>query len=231
MLWCPFGMNIQHDHMQMLSKINFKTRKGGKIHLFAVQIVNVLNCFWPRIKLRRKRKYRLIQLGQFLATFRILWQVKPVNGPLVLHQPCIVSYVASQRASSKAPGKLVVAQFRMPDEAKMRMNAVKEQLWKSLPDSIKELPWKKVGDQLLKLLLSHSKEAFKWSFIAWFFLSFPSDILFAISRNQELMMPFGLFAGCFLADFMRETSEELFQQAQVLCPAYFFSDIFVFLNS
>lgn len=147
------------------------------------------------------------------STFR--FRVKPVNAPLLLHQPCIVSYAASQRASSKAPRKLVVAQFRMPDEAKMQMNAVKEQLWKSLPESIKELPWKKAGDLLLKLLLSRSKEAFKWSFIAWFFLSFPSDILFAISRNQELMMPFGLFAGCFLADFMRETSEELFQQAQV----------------
>lgn len=103
----------------------------------------------------------------------------------------------------------------MPDEAKKQMNAVKEQLWKSLPDPIKELHWKKAGDLLLKRLLSLSKEVFKWSFIAWFFLSFPSDILYTISRNQELVMPFGLFAGCFLADFMRETSEELFQQAQV----------------
>jgi len=155
---------------------------------------------------------------------------KPANAALLQHQPCIVSGAASQHVSYRPTRKLVVAEFGMPDKAKMQTNAVKEQLWKSLSVSLKEFPWKKAEEQVLKRLLSLSQKVFKWSLIAWFFLSFPSDILLAMSRNQELVMPFGLFAGCFLADFMKETSEELFQQTEVLLGHFFFLKFCLFLN-
>ncbi|XP_021767664.1 uncharacterized protein LOC110732059 [Chenopodium quinoa] len=109
----------------------------------------------------------------------------------------------------------VVAQFELPDKSKMQMKVVKEQLWKSLPDSVKEFPWKKAEHQVLHRLLFLGLEAFKWSFMAWFFLSFVSDIVVTISRNQELVMPLGLFAGCLLSDFMKETLEEMFQQQEM----------------
>ncbi|XP_021754681.1 uncharacterized protein LOC110719987 [Chenopodium quinoa] len=109
----------------------------------------------------------------------------------------------------------VVAQFELPDKSKMQMKGFKEQLWKSLPDSVKEFPWKKAEHQVLHRLLFLGLEAFKWSFMAWFFLSFVSDVVVTISRNQELVMPLGLFAGCLLSDFMKETFEEMFQQREV----------------
>ncbi|KAL2894906.1 Hydroxyacylglutathione hydrolase [Bienertia sinuspersici] len=109
----------------------------------------------------------------------------------------------------------VIAQFGLPEKAKIQLKVVKEKLWKSLPDAVKEFPWKKAEDQVLQQLLDFGQEAFKWSFIAWFFLSFSLDVAVTISKNHEIFMPFGLIAGCLISDFMKETSEELFQQQEL----------------
>lgn len=142
-------------------------------------------------------------------------QVKAFRAAPFQHQTCKLTCAAHRNVSYNPSTRKVIAQFRIPDKAKMQMKVVKEQLWKSLPDSIKDFPWKKAEDQVLQQLLFLGLEAFKWSFIAWFFLSFLSDVIVTISRNQELVMPFGLFAGCLMSDFMKETSEELFQQQEV----------------
>lgn len=88
-----------------------------------------------------------------------------------------------------------------------------------MPYPVKDFPWKKAEDQVLQRLLSLGQEALKWSFVAWFLSSFLSDVIVTISRNQELVMPFGLFAGSLMSDFMKDTLEDLFPQQEVLCRA------------
>ncbi|XP_077220667.1 uncharacterized protein LOC143854534 isoform X2 [Tasmannia lanceolata] len=81
----------------------------------------------------------------------------------------------------------------------------------TFPDSVKEFPWRKAEDTMLQRLLLLGQKALKWSLIALFITSSFLDIVFSISRNRELMIPLGLFIGCTIADFLKETSQELFQ--------------------
>ena len=108
-----------------------------------------------------------------------------------------------------------MSQFDGPDKVKAQLNDVKEKLQKAIPDSLKELEWEKGVDLMVEQLLSLVHKALKWSFIVLFVLSSLSDVIFSISRNLELVMPFGLLVGCLLADLLKETSQELFPNSQV----------------
>lgn len=107
--------------------------------------------------------------------------------------------------------KVTMSEFGEPNKVKIQMGAVKEKLWEAIPNSVKDLEWKKAVDILLGRLLFLGQKAFKWSLIVYLIASFLSDFVFSISRNQELMIPFGLLVGCFIADFLNETSQQVFK--------------------
>lgn len=97
----------------------------------------------------------------------------------------------------------------------MQFISVKEKFEKSLPEPVKEIDWNKASNIFLARLISIGLMTMKWSVVALFALSSISDVVFSISRNQELIMPLGLFVGCLGADFFKEVSQELFPSSQV----------------
>ncbi|CAK7347368.1 unnamed protein product [Dovyalis caffra] len=107
--------------------------------------------------------------------------------------------------------KVTKAHFGEPSKVKLQLNIVKERLWSAIPYSAKEFPWRKAEDVLFKRLLLVGQKAFKWSLITLFLFSSLSDVMFSISRNRELMIPFGLLVGCLMTDFLKEISMEVFQ--------------------
>ncbi|GMN35924.1 hypothetical protein TIFTF001_005631 [Ficus carica] len=115
---------------------------------------------------------------------------------------------------SKRVIKMSMPQFGGSEEVEMQINVAKEKLRKAIPDSIKEVEWNKASELLLERLLSLGKKALQWSIIVLFSLSSVSDFVFSVSRNQELMIPFGLLVGCLAADFLKETSQEVFPSSQ-----------------
>lgn len=110
--------------------------------------------------------------------------------------------------------KVKMAEFSEPNKAKMQVNVILERLWKAVPESVKEFPWKKAEDQMIQRLLFAGKKAFTWSLIPLFIMSSLSDIIFSISKNTELLIPLGLFVGCLMTDFFKETAQELFRDSQ-----------------
>ncbi|OVA00144.1 hypothetical protein BVC80_1329g13 [Macleaya cordata] len=102
-----------------------------------------------------------------------------------------------------------VAQFGEPSKLKMQVDDFGEKLWQSFPEPVKEFPWKKAEDVVLQRFLFLGERVLKWSMVALFVLSSLSDVMLSISRNRELLIPLGLFVGCMLADFLKETSKEL----------------------
>ncbi|XP_062099590.1 uncharacterized protein LOC133805423 isoform X2 [Humulus lupulus] len=111
--------------------------------------------------------------------------------------------------------KVSMSQFGGPEKVNMQINDVKEKLQKVIPDSVKELELERGADILVQKLLSLGQKALKWSTVVLIALSFLSDVIFTISRNQELVMPFGLLAGCLVADFLKEISIEVFPNSQL----------------
>ncbi|XP_058081281.1 uncharacterized protein LOC131229359 isoform X2 [Magnolia sinica] len=83
-------------------------------------------------------------------------------------------------------------------------------LWETFPEPVKEFPWKRAEEMVLQSLFVLGRRALKWALITLFVASSLSDVIFAISRNQELSIPVGLFLGCTMADFLKQTSQELF---------------------
>ncbi|CAA6657670.1 unnamed protein product [Spirodela intermedia] len=63
----------------------------------------------------------------------------------------------------------------------------------------------------LHRLLHLGRKALKGFLLAAFFLSFASDLVSSFSRSRELVIPLGLIIGVTVADFLVETSKELFQ--------------------
>ncbi|XP_042513460.1 uncharacterized protein LOC122088308 [Macadamia integrifolia] len=104
-----------------------------------------------------------------------------------------------------------IAHFSEPNKKMVHVYRFRERLWASLPEPVKEFPWRKAEDLVLQHLLIHGERALKWSLITLFIFSFLSDIIFSVVRNRELIVPLGLFIGCTLADFLKETSKELFE--------------------
>lgn len=111
--------------------------------------------------------------------------------------------------------KTTKAQYGEPGRVKLQLGMVKERLWKAIPNSLKEYPWKKAEVVLLKHLLFFGQKALKWSLLTLFISSSLSDIIYSISRNQELIIPFGLLVGCLMTDFLKEVSQEMFHTGQV----------------
>ncbi|XP_043708141.1 uncharacterized protein LOC122657489 [Telopea speciosissima] len=107
--------------------------------------------------------------------------------------------------------RATIAHFSEPNKKMVHMNRFTKRLWASLPEPVKEFPWRKAEDLVLQHLLILGEKALKWSLITVFIFSFLSDVIFAVVRNRELMVPLGLFIGCTIADFLKETSQELFQ--------------------
>ncbi|XP_068655040.1 uncharacterized protein [Aristolochia californica] len=99
-------------------------------------------------------------------------------------------------------------------KAKHRLEDLAERLWTSCPESLKEFPWKKAEEVVLDRLLILGKKALKGVIVVFFILSSLSDIAFSISMNRELMVPLGLLVGCTMAEFLKETSGELFQNME-----------------
>ncbi|XP_050226801.1 uncharacterized protein LOC126676609 [Mercurialis annua] len=101
--------------------------------------------------------------------------------------------------------------FGDPNKVKLQLSTAKQRLWEASPSPVKEFPWAEAANLLLKRLMVIGQAALKWSLIALFVLSSVSDVIFSISRNQELMIPIGLLMGCLMTDFLKETLQELFQ--------------------
>lgn len=107
------------------------------------------------------------------------------------------------------------AQLNDPSGINLHMNNIKDRLWYVIPNPVKEFPWKKAESIALKQFLITAKEALKWSLVAVLIFGSISDVLFSISMNKELLIPFGLFVGCVIANFLKEISRELFPNPEV----------------
>ncbi|KAG6699113.1 hypothetical protein I3843_08G053900 [Carya illinoinensis] len=116
--------------------------------------------------------------------------------------------------------KVSMAEFGEPNKVKMQIDVVREKLWEATPDSVKEIPWKKAEKILLERLLLLGQNAFKWALVIFFIFSSLSDVIFSISRNQELIIPCGLFVGCLMTDFLKEITNELFRNSEVCFAAH-----------
>lgn len=125
--------------------------------------------------------------------------------------------------------KVSMAEFGEPNKVKMQINIVREKLWEATPDLVKEIPWKKAEKILLERLLFLGQKALKWTLVIFFVFGSLSDVLFSISRNQELIIPCGLFVGCLMTDFLKEISNELFGNSEVcfVVHSHLFSSLFI----
>ncbi|GMJ02545.1 hypothetical protein HRI_003923700 [Hibiscus trionum] len=129
------------------------------------------------------------------------------------HQPCSsqLHSFRGRRVSPKCQMKITMAQFGDPNKIKEQLAVIKNKLWDNSPQSVKSFPWKKAENLLLEKLIIAGQKALKLSFVAFFVFSCLSDFMFSISRNQELMIPFGLIVGLLMSDFLKETSREAFR--------------------
>lgn len=135
--------------------------------------------------------------------------------PCQLHGP-LIGQVSIRRISAFNPVKSSrMEHFNDPAKFKMHIDYAMKKLRELIPDSVQHFPWAKAESTAMGQLLMLGQEAFKWSLTAFFILSFVSDIINSISRNKELFIPFGLFCGCVVADFLKETSHEYFHYSQV----------------
>ncbi|XP_052202858.1 uncharacterized protein LOC127808378 isoform X1 [Diospyros lotus] len=107
-----------------------------------------------------------------------------------------------------------MALFREPPKIMVHLNNFRERLWEVVPRSVKDFPWKKTEDILLQQSLLVGREALKWLLLLLYVCSSVSDVIYSISRNKELTIPFGLFVGCMVANFLVDTSQELFPISQ-----------------
>ncbi|KAJ4964779.1 hypothetical protein NE237_016628 [Protea cynaroides] len=126
----------------------------------------------------------------------------------------VLQFSCTQRCQSLQTGPIrraTTAHFDEPNNKMVHVNGFTERLWESLPEPVKEFPWKKAEELVLQQMLMVGEKVLKWSLITVFIFSFLSDVVFAVVRNRELMVPLGLFIGCTMADFLKETSQELFQ--------------------
>nr|XP_029123650.1 uncharacterized protein LOC105055887 isoform X1 [Elaeis guineensis] len=101
--------------------------------------------------------------------------------------------------------------FGEPKNVTDYLDDLVKSLWETSPRPLKEFPWKEAKYMILERLLFHGQKAFKWSIIVLLVVSSVSDVLLAISRNRELMIPIGLFIGVALTDFFREFLHEYFR--------------------
>ncbi|CAA3005550.1 Hypothetical predicted protein [Olea europaea subsp. europaea] len=127
-----------------------------------------------------------------------------------LHRPFFI-HVHSHQVSATSSVKQLprMQQFHVPPKYKMYFTCTKDKLLGFIPDSFKQFPWKEAKGVAQQELLVWGKEALKWSLTAILIFSFASDIIYSISRNKELLIPFGLFVGCLMTNYLNEVSQEL----------------------
>ncbi|KAL2498126.1 embryo defective [Abeliophyllum distichum] len=129
--------------------------------------------------------------------------------PCQLHRPFFI-HVRPHQVSATSSVKLCrMQQFHGPPKFKMYFTYTKNKLWEFIPDSVRHFPWKEAKGVAQQELLVLGKEALKWSLTAILIFSFASDIIYSISRNKELLIPFGLFVGCLMTNYLNEVSQEL----------------------
>lgn len=134
--------------------------------------------------------------------------------PHQLHGP-LVRQVSICRISACNPVKSSrMEQFNEPAKFKLHIADAMKNLSEFIPLSVQNFPWAKAENTALQHLLALGQVALKWSLTALFILSSASDFIYSISKNKELVIPFGLFCGCVVADFLNETSQELIRSTQ-----------------
>lgn len=124
-------------------------------------------------------------------------------------EKCFILRVRHKPFRTSCMKAVAMAQCGEPNKPSLQIGFVKKKLLEAIPVPVKELPWKKAADIALKQLLFLGEKALKWSLVAICVLSFFSDIIFSISRNRELIIPFGLFVGCFITDILKETLQQV----------------------
>ncbi|KDP41569.1 hypothetical protein JCGZ_15976 [Jatropha curcas] len=107
--------------------------------------------------------------------------------------------------------KMTTAELGDRNKVKIQLNIAKEMLWAATPDPVKEFPWRKAGDVVLKRLMFIGQTALKWSLVSMFIFSSISDVIFSISRNQELLIPVGLLIGYLMTNYLDEILQEIVQ--------------------
>ncbi|XP_030455120.1 uncharacterized protein LOC115676366 [Syzygium oleosum] len=130
---------------------------------------------------------------------------QPSNG-ITLH--------SCRRTFPKHSMQVTMAQFGESERLNVQLDTVTERLQEAIPDSVKHFPWKKAETVLLDRVVSLGQKALKWSLITLFVASSLSDVLFAISRNRELIIPIGLSVGCLLTGFLKEVTTEFYGDSQ-----------------
>lgn len=134
--------------------------------------------------------------------------------PCQLHGP-LVRQVSICRISACNPVKSSrMEQFYDPAMFKVHIDYAMKKLSEFIPHAVQNFPWAKAENAALQHLLALGQVALKWSLTALFILSSMSDIMYSISKNKELVIPFGLFCGCIVAEFLNETSQDLTRSTQ-----------------
>ncbi|XP_072989412.1 uncharacterized protein [Typha latifolia] len=103
--------------------------------------------------------------------------------------------------------------FGEPKNLTSYVGELAEKLCEPLLKPLKGFPWEDAKDRVLERLLTLGKNALKWSFLLILVVSSPSDLILAISRNRELLIPVGLIIGVALADFLKESLQVYFQRS------------------
>lgn len=106
--------------------------------------------------------------------------------------------------------KVKMARFMDSNSMPIQIENLKEKMQEVVPEPVKIFPWKEAEKILLERLLFMGKETLKWSLLLFFVFSSLSDFVASVVRNQELLIPIGLFVGVLLTDLLKEISQEVF---------------------
>ncbi|KAG0492635.1 hypothetical protein HPP92_006033 [Vanilla planifolia] len=63
-------------------------------------------------------------------------------------------------------------------------------------------------------LISLGYDVVKWFLVTVLVVSFISDVFLAVSANREMLVPLGLFIGVMMADFLKESSHQFFENTE-----------------
>ncbi|XP_022935804.1 uncharacterized protein LOC111442603 [Cucurbita moschata] len=148
---------------------------------------------------------------RFLSpTSRIrLLKEKPSFGP----NSCL-PLLGSRRATIACSMKAKMAGFMDSNSMPIQIENLKEKMQEVMPEPVKTFPWKDAEKILVERLLFMGKETVKWSVLLFFGVSSLSDFVASIVKNQELLIPIGLFAGVLLTNLLKEISQEVFGNSE-----------------
>lgn len=120
-----------------------------------------------------------------------------------------------RRATLTSSVKVKMARFMDSNFMPIEIENLKEKMQEVVPEPVKIFPWKEAEKILVERLVFMGKETLKWSLLLFFVLSSFSDFVASIVRNQELLIPIGLFIGVLLTDLLKEISQEVFGNSEV----------------